>query len=67
MTARVPSVSDAELTQRLAAILAADVAGYSRLMHDEEPATVASPHREMGLIPERIETHKARASHQYNY
>lgn len=30
-----------EDTRRLAAILAADVAGYSRLMGTDEPATVA--------------------------
>jgi adenylate cyclase len=35
-------VSDTELKQRLAAILAADVAGYSRLMSLDERATVAA-------------------------
>src|SRR5438094_8276327 len=28
------------MQRRLAAILAADIAGYSRLMHEDEPATV---------------------------
>ena len=28
------------IQRRLAAILAADIAGYSRLMHEDEPATV---------------------------
>ena len=35
-------MSDSELKQRLAAILAADVAGYSRLMAADERATVAA-------------------------
>jgi len=35
-------VSNTELKQRLAAILAADVAGYSRLMSLDERATVAA-------------------------
>ena len=34
-------MSGTELKQRLAAILAADVAGYSRLMATDERATVA--------------------------
>src|SRR5678815_4018739 len=36
------AVSDTELKQRLAAILAADVSGYSRLMSLDERATVAA-------------------------
>jgi adenylate cyclase len=32
--------------RRLSAILAADVAGYSRLMHNDEEATHASNRRE---------------------
>ncbi|MDM0109711.1 adenylate/guanylate cyclase domain-containing protein [Variovorax sp. J22R24] len=36
------AVSDTELKQRLAAILAADVAGYSRLMSLDDRATVAA-------------------------
>ena len=35
-------MSGSELKQRLAAILAADVAGYSRLMAADERATVAA-------------------------
>jgi hypothetical protein len=35
-------VTEPELTQPLAAILAADVAGYSRLMSGDERATVAA-------------------------
>ena len=35
-------MSDQDVKQRLAAILAADVAGYSRLMGDDERATIAT-------------------------
>jgi len=35
-------VSESETRQRLAAILMADVAGYSRLMNSDEPGTVAA-------------------------
>ena len=35
-------MAEGEVRQRLAAILAADVAGYSRLMGDDEPATIAA-------------------------
>jgi adenylate cyclase len=38
----VTGLSGTELKQRLAAILAADVAGYSRLMAADERATVAA-------------------------
>ena len=31
---------EASINRRLAAILAADIAGYSRLMHEDEAATV---------------------------
>lgn len=33
-------MDDTSIRRRLAAILAADIAGYSRLMHEDEPATV---------------------------
>ena len=39
---RATLVSDAELRQRLAAILAADAVGYSRLMSIDERATVSA-------------------------
>ena len=35
-------MAETSVTQRVAAILAADVAGYSRLMADDEPATIAA-------------------------
>jgi class 3 adenylate cyclase len=34
---------DSKGTRKLEAILAADVAGYSRLMQDDDEATVATP------------------------
>ena len=39
---RIDTLHGAELTQRLVAILAADAAGYSRLMAIDERATVAA-------------------------
>jgi adenylate cyclase len=36
-------MADARVQRRLAAILAADVAGYSRLMGDDEEATLGAP------------------------
>ena len=33
-------MADNEVTQRVAAILAADAVGYSRLMSDDESATI---------------------------
>ena len=46
--------------QRLAAILAADVAGYSRLMGDDEPATIAAINRCRAVFRERIEAEGGR-------
>jgi len=52
----------AEMTvrQRLAAILAADVAGYSRLMAGDERATLAALDSARGIFREHIETHQGR-------
>ncbi len=44
----------AEATRRLAAILAADVAGYSRLMGDDEAATVAALNAARGVFKRHI-------------
>ena len=44
--------------QRLAAILAADVAGYSRLMGSDELATVAALDSARGIFREHIEAHQ---------
>ena len=35
-------MADQSIQRRLAAVLAADVAGYSRLMNEDEDATVAA-------------------------
>jgi len=46
--------------RKLAAILAADVAGYSRLMAEDEPATLRLLNESRALFRERIETHSGR-------
>ena len=48
------------LQQRLAAILAADAAGYSRLMADNDHATVASLDAARQVFRARIESHHGR-------
>jgi adenylate cyclase len=53
-------VSSVELKQRLAAILAADVAGYSRLMAADERATVQSLDAARALFRGRIEANQGR-------
>ena len=49
-----------ELRQRLAAILAADVAGYSRLMSADERATVAALDAARGVFKAQIEANQGR-------
>jgi adenylate cyclase len=49
-----------EMKQRLAAILAADVAGYSRLMAADERATVAALDAARGVFRGLIESHQGR-------
>lgn len=46
--------------RKLAAILAADVAGYSRLMADDEPSTLRALNEFRQLFRERIEAHRGR-------
>jgi adenylate cyclase len=46
--------------QRLAAILAADVAGYSRLMGDDEPATMDALDAARAVFTEHIEANQGR-------
>ena len=53
-------VSGTELKQRLAAILAADVAGYSRLMAADDRATVASLDAARAVFRARIESNQGR-------
>src|SRR5215470_2487181 len=54
------SVTHTDLKQRLAAILAADVAGYSRLMAGDERATVQSLDTARTLFRARIEANQGR-------
>ena len=49
-----------EVEQRLAAILAADVVGYTRLMADDEPATIATITAYRGVWGEHIEARGGR-------
>ena len=53
-------MSSTELKQRLAAILAADVAGYSRLMAADERATVAALDAARALFRTKIEFNHGR-------
>ncbi len=53
-------MSGPRLTQRLTAILAADVAGYSRLMAADERATVAALDAARGVFRVRIESNQRR-------
>src|SRR5271170_7052526 len=54
-------MAEARVERRLAAILAADVAGYSRLMGDDEEATLAAlkAHR-AALIDPKVAEHRGR-------
>src|ERR1700676_2487346 len=49
-----------ELERRLAAILAADVEGYSRLMHSDEEATMATLSARRAVVDELIARHGGR-------
>jgi len=51
-------MADADLTQRLVGILAADAAGYSRLMAMDERATVAALDAARVIYKASIETHQ---------
>jgi adenylate cyclase len=53
-------MTGAQLRQRLAAILAADVAGYSRLMAADEAATVAALDAARGVFRAQIEAAQGR-------
>jgi len=53
-------LGETTVRQRLAAILAADVAGYSRLMAGDERATLAALDSARGIFREHIETHQGR-------
>ena len=53
-------MTEAEGSRRLAAILAADVAGYSRLMQDDDRATVATLDACRKVFREHIQLHEGR-------
>ena len=53
-------MAETELRQRLAAILAADAVGYSRLMAASEQSTVAALDTARGIFRSEIESHKGR-------
>ncbi len=53
-------MAEPEGSRKLAAILAADVAGYSRLMQDDEQATVATLDTYRGVFRKLIEAHDGR-------
>src|SRR5438552_19202666 len=48
------------IQRRLAAILAADIAGYSRLMHEDEPATVRDLKAHQSVILPLVGQHGGR-------
>ncbi len=50
----------AEAKHKLAAILSADVAGYSRLMGDDERATMDTLDELRGVFKERVEANQGR-------
>ena len=53
-------MADSHADQRLAAIMAADVAGYSRLMEADERATVATLDAYRAVFQERVTGHSGR-------
>jgi len=53
-------VSSAELKQKLAAILAADVAGYSRMMAADDRATVTALDASRAVFRAQIEANQGR-------
>ena len=54
----------AEAKRRLAAILSADVAGYSRLMGDDEAATVETLIKYRTIFNHHISRHDGRLAHR---
>ena len=53
-------MSDASVNRKLAAILSADVVGYSRLMGDDEQATLATLTEYREVMREHITSHRGR-------
>src|SRR3989442_15377400 len=50
-------MDDTHVERRLAAILAADIAGYSRLMAEDEAATVAALKGHQAVVLPMVEAH----------
>jgi class 3 adenylate cyclase len=57
-------MAESEVTERLAAVLAADAAGTSRLMETDEHATVAALDEARATFRKHIETNRGRVTHQ---
>ncbi len=57
---RRTGVVEERVQRRLAAIMAADVVGYSRLMGEDEEGTLATLKAYRGVIDELIQTHDGR-------
>ena len=55
-------MADSDLRHKLAAILAADVAGYSRLMSADEAATVGSLDAARAIFRAQVEAHRGRVN-----
>ena len=53
-------MDEAHVERRLAAILVADIAGYSRLMAEDEAATVAALKGHQAIILPMVEAHGGR-------
>ena len=53
-------MAEGGVTQRVAAIFAADAVGYSRLMADDEPATIDALDAARAVFAEHIETNQGR-------
>src|SRR2546425_9291512 len=53
-------MEEAQVERRLAAILVADIAGYSRLMAEDEAATVAALKGHQAIILPMVEAHGGR-------
>jgi adenylate cyclase len=60
LCARRTPLNETTVRQRLAAILAADVAGYSRLMGGDERATMVALDLARGIFSEHIKSHQGR-------
>ena len=53
-------MAEDDVKQRLAAILAADVAGYTRLMADDEPATITTLREHRQIFRQHVESNEGR-------